>query len=57
MPSKSQSQHDLMNIAAHDEAFAKKNHIPQEVAQDFIDADKKEGLWQPENKESSKDDK
>lgn len=46
MPSKSQAQHDLMLRACNSEAFAKKVKIKQEVACEFVDADKKAGLWQ-----------
>lgn len=43
MPSKSQKQHNLMEMAAHDPAKAKKLgfKIPVDVAQDFVSADKK----------------
>lgn len=42
MPSKSEKQKRFMTIAAHDKEFAEKNHIPQEVAQEFHEADKAE---------------
>lgn len=41
MPSKSKSQHKTMCAAAHNKAFAKKAGIPQKVAKEFCDADKK----------------
>lgn len=41
MPSRSEKQRRFMNIAAHDEEFAKKNHIDPKVAKEFHDADKK----------------
>lgn len=46
MPSKSYIQHRLMEAAKHDKEIAKKAHVPQEVAREFVDADKKEGIWQ-----------
>lgn len=41
MPSKSPKQKKFMNIAAHDKSFAKEAGIPQSVAKEFNDADKK----------------
>ncbi len=41
MPSKSESQARLMRAAAHDKEFAKKTGVPQKVAREFVDADKK----------------
>ena len=41
MPSKSSKQKRFMEIAAHDKSFAKKAGIPQSVAKEFNDADKK----------------
>lgn len=43
MPSKSPAQAMFMAIAARDKKFAKKNHIPQKVAREFHEADKKKG--------------
>ena len=40
MPSKSKKQARFMAIAAHDADFAKKNHIPQDVAKEYHAADK-----------------
>jgi hypothetical protein len=40
MPSKSPSQHRLMEAVAHSPAFAKKVGIPQTVGKDFASADK-----------------
>ena len=40
MPSKSPSQHRLMEAVAHNPAFAKKVGIPQTVGKDFASADK-----------------
>jgi hypothetical protein len=44
MPSKSKAQHDLMQAAAHDPKFAAKAGVPQEVAKEFVSADKKKSL-------------
>lgn len=41
MPSKSESQARLMRAVAHDKEFAKKTGVPQKVAREFVDADKK----------------
>lgn len=46
MPSKSKKQHDLMQAAKHNPAFAKKAGVPQKVAREFIDADKRAGKFQ-----------
>jgi hypothetical protein len=40
MPSKSSSQHNLMEAVAHNPAFAKKVGIPQKVGKEFAKADK-----------------
>ena len=42
MPSKSEKQKRTMAAAAHDEEFAEKVGIPQDVAKEFHEADKKE---------------
>ena len=39
MPSKSPSQHRLMEAVAHNPAFAKKTGIPQKVGKEFSKAD------------------
>jgi hypothetical protein len=41
MPSKSEKQAKTMRAAAHSKEFAKKVGIPQDVAKEFVDADKK----------------
>lgn len=41
MPSKSPQQHRFMEAAAHNPTFAKKAGIPQNVAKEFVAADKK----------------
>lgn len=46
MPSKSRKQHDLMLSVAHSPEFAKKVGIKQEVAREFIEADREANLWQ-----------
>ena len=43
MPSKSEKQKRTMRAAAHDPDFAKKLDIPQSVAKEFVEADKKKG--------------
>lgn len=43
MPSNSAKQARTMRAAAHDKTFAKKIGIPQKVARDFVEADKKKG--------------
>lgn len=40
MPSKSERQKKLMQIAAHNPEFAKKVNIPVSVAKEFVEADK-----------------
>jgi hypothetical protein len=40
MPSKSESQHNLMEAVAHNPSFAKKVGIPVKVGKDFAKADK-----------------
>lgn len=40
MPSKSEAQHNMMEAAAHDPAFAKAHGIPQDVAREYVAADK-----------------
>jgi len=40
MPSKSQAQHNFMEMVAHDPAAAKRVGVPQSVGQDFSKADK-----------------
>ncbi len=41
MPSKSSSQHNLMQAVAHNPKFAKKVGIPTKVGKEFVCADKK----------------
>lgn len=43
MPSKSPAQAKLMRIAAHDPKFAKRVGVPQKVAREFNQADKRAG--------------
>ena len=40
MPSKSQAQHNLMAMVAHDPDAAKRLGIPQSVSEEFVQADK-----------------
>ena len=44
MPSKSDKQHRFMEAAAHNPKFAAKNKIPQSVAKEFVEADKKRSV-------------
>lgn len=41
MPSKSEKQAKTMRAAAHSKEFAKKVGIPQDVAKEYVEADKK----------------
>lgn len=41
MSSKSAAQHQFMQAAAHNAAFAKRAGIPQSVAKEFVAADKR----------------
>jgi hypothetical protein len=41
MPSKSAQQHRFMEAAAHNATFAEKSGISQDVAKEFVAADKK----------------
>lgn len=43
MPSKSKAQQRMMDAAAHNPAFAKKVGVSQDVAEEFVDADKASG--------------
>lgn len=45
MPSASKRQHNLMEAAAHDPAFAKKAGVPQSVGREFVKADKAKKLY------------
>jgi len=40
MPSRSQAQHNLMAMVAHDPKAAKRLKIPQSVGQEYVAADK-----------------
>lgn len=46
MPSSSQKQHDLMQAVAHSKELSEQTGIPQKVAKEFLEADKKAGKWQ-----------
>ena len=55
MPSKSPAQARLMAAAAHNPAFAKKVGVPQSVAKEFNEADKKKGCcYRMSHKKKSK---
>jgi hypothetical protein len=43
MPSVSQKQHNLMEMAAHNSGAAKRTGVPQGVAREFVAADKAQG--------------
>lgn len=43
MPSKSKSQHNLMEAVAHSVKAAKAAGVPQSVGKEFVEADKAEG--------------
>jgi len=45
MPSKSQAQHNLMAMVAHNPAMARKLHISADVGREFIAADKASGKF------------
>ena len=56
MPSKSKKQHNLMAAAAHNKEFADRVGVPQEVAREFIEEDKKKegkSKTQDQNKEKA----
>lgn len=50
MPSVSKKQHNTMQAAKHNPAFAKKVGIPQKVAREFVAADKRVGRYQKRKK-------
>lgn len=51
MPSKSAKQARTMRAAAHDPKFAKKMGIPQNVAREYVEADKaKAGKSKPKGR-------
>lgn len=50
MPSTSEKQHNTMEAAAHDPAFAKKVGIPQDVAEEYVKADEKKHKDHPAGK-------
>lgn len=50
MPSKSKRQHAFFQAIAHSPEFAKKAGVSQTVGQDFVNADKTAGKYQPKRK-------
>jgi hypothetical protein len=54
MPSKSAQQHRFMEAAAHNPAFAEKAGIPQNVAKEFVAADKKAAKRTPSKRSGKK---
>lgn len=45
MPSKSKKQHQFFEAVLHNPEFRAKVKVPKSVAEEFVDADKKEGLY------------
>lgn len=45
MPSSTRKQHNTIAKAAHDKEFAKKMGIPQKVAEEMLEADKRSGKF------------
>lgn len=56
MPSKSEKQARTMRAAAHDPEFAKKMGIDQDVAKEFVEADKKKAEQSSEEHKDQDDD-
>ncbi len=56
MPSKSEKQARTMRAAAHDPEFAKKMGIDQDVAKEFVEADKKKAEQSSESLGDKDDD-
>jgi len=54
MPSKSQAQHNLMAMVAHDKAAAKRLGIPQSVGKDYVKADKGRNFAKGDDMKESK---
>jgi len=54
MQSISQRQHDFMKKAVQDKEYAKKRGISQELAKEFIEADRKANLWEKGGVEKKK---
>lgn len=50
MPSKSKKQHAFFEAIAHSPEFAKKAGVSQSVGEDFVNADKSTGKYQPKRK-------
>lgn len=55
MPSKSWKQHRFFEMAVNDPAFARKNNISQKTAKEFLDEDRRKGLWQTAPKKADQD--
>ena len=54
MPSKSRKQHNLMEMAAHDPAAAKRVGVPVKVAKEFVTADKRGGKFRSRAKKGKR---
>lgn len=52
MPSKSQRQHNFMEMIAHDPRIAKQKGISPKVGKDFVEADKASGKFRKKKKAS-----
>lgn len=50
MPSKSQAQHNFMEMMAHNPEKAKGKHVPKKVAKEFVKADKKDKSYKGHKK-------
>lgn len=46
MPSTTRRQHRTMEAAVHNDKFRRKLGIPRDVAEEFVNADKRENKWQ-----------
>ncbi|MGF6604726.1 hypothetical protein P3T23_009482 [Paraburkholderia sp. GAS448] len=47
MPSRSQKQHNFWNIVSHSSEFAKKVDVSRKVADEYLEADRRAGRFQP----------
>lgn len=50
MPSTSRRQHNLMEAAEHDEKVREQTGIPLKVAEDYVNADKRDGGYKKREK-------
>lgn len=54
MPSRSKRQHRLFEAAEHDPAFAHESGIPQNVAREFVEADRDSDDWKKRDRVAKK---